>query len=189
MVLEGVSFTHERGALGIAGPNGSGKSTLLKCLAGLVKPTSGSVQWTQDQDDIELRQHLGYAAPYIQYYPELTCRENLHFLARMRRLDFSADIPNKLLDEVHLAGRADQAYGSLSTGQQQRFRLAALLLYRPRIIMLDEPGSNLDAEGRAMVQQLVERFVNENRLVLLASNQAEELAWCDRTLSVNARYD
>ena len=173
--------------LGIAGVNGSGKSTLLRCLAGLIKPTSGSVKWYINGSDIQkkdIKNHLGFAAPYIQLYEELTVRENLDFIRKVRSLKNLKTI-TELLIPFGAEKLTDFHYGELSTGQQQRVKLASAILHKPKMLLLDEPGSNLDEAGKKIVADLVNRFKIENRMVVIASNQKEELALCNEIIELN----
>lgn len=185
-VFTNLSFSANAGILGIAGSNGSGKSTLLKCISGLMKPSSGEAEWivnghiTNKQD---LKQVLGFAAPYIQLYEELTVTENLQFITDIKKNSGSENAA-ELLDEFGAGKFADSHFGELSTGQQQRAKLAAALIHKPRILLLDEPGSNLDKKGRGIIEEIVERFRNENGFVLLASNQTYELDLCDRVIDL-----
>lgn len=185
-IFDGISFAHTQGVLGIAGSNGSGKSTLLQCLSGLERATSGRVEWSKGDEIIErsaLKKHLGYAAPYINLYEEFSCAENIDFLLKLRGVKNRDSIVKNALAEAGIGAHASQPYGNLSTGQQQRLRLASALAHAPEVLFLDEPGSNLDEKGRA----LIERIVAENRrnsLVVIASNNPDELALCDRVYSV-----
>lgn len=185
-VFSGLSIKTDTTVLGIAGMNGSGKSTLLRCLAGLMKPTTGSVKWMMNNKELEragLKNSLGYAAPYVQLYEELTVRENLDFIIKVRSLK------NNVLKDVLQPLGADKLtelhYGDLSTGQQQRIKLAAAIIHDPEILMLDEPGSNLDEAGKDVVKDLVEKFSSRNRMVLIASNQKEELALCNEIIELS----
>ncbi|MDX1640683.1 MAG: ABC transporter ATP-binding protein [Balneolaceae bacterium] len=185
-VFSNLSIETDTSVLGIAGMNGAGKSTLLKCLAGLLKPTSGSVKWKWNGDEIKrtkLKNHLGFVAPYVQLYEELTVRENLDFIKKVRSLKKI----NSLDEHLHFFGAEDFInlhYGELSTGQQQRIKLAAAVLHEPEILLLDEPGSNLDEAGKNMVKVLVERFSRKTQMVVIASNQQEELALCDEIIEL-----
>lgn len=186
-VWHNISFSHNEGVLGIAGPNGSGKSTLLKCLAGLLKPTTGEISWKNNQQELsteELKYKMGFAAPYISLYHELSVPENLRFLSQLRKQPPKATYHDELLARVGLGKLDGQHYGTLSTGQQQRARLAAALFSDPDVLMLDEPGSNLDEGGRALVSDIIDRARDEHKLVILASNSETEIALCDRVVSV-----
>lgn len=187
LVWQNISIDHERGVLGIEGPNGSGKSTLLKCLSGLLSPSSGTVTWENCGQQLEIqsvKHNIGYAAPYISLYRELSIIENLQFLSKLRKTNIKDGQLDRLLERVELAQSSDKPFGNLSTGQQQRARLAAALFTNPPVLMLDEPGSNLDEQGRSLVSDIVSGAREEKKLVILASNNPDELALCDRTYSV-----
>lgn len=186
-VFSGLSINTDTSILGIAGMNGSGKSTLLRCLAGLLKPTSGTVSWMIQQRELErinLKNHLGYAAPYVQLYEELTVRENLDFIKKVRSLKGSNSL-SELLKPIGADNLTEMHFGDLSTGQQQRIKLAAAIIHEPKILLLDEPGSNLDEAGKDVVKNLVGRFSSQNRMVVIASNQKEELALCNEIIELN----
>lgn len=186
-VFDSVTFSHTEGILGIAGPNGSGKSTLLLCMAGLRAPTAGTVDWKRASDSIstpEARKHMGYAAPYINLYPELSCSENLHFLLELRGNAPRTGAVEEALMRTGIGSLASRPYGQLSTGQQQRMRLASALVHNPGIIFLDEPGSNLDKKGRKLIARLADSFKTAGKLAVIASNNPDELALCDQIYSV-----
>ncbi len=188
-VFRGLNFRLEEAlCVGIQGPNGSGKSTLMKCLCGLLRPSEGEIIWKIAGDQIrnpQLRYYTGFAAPYVQLYNELSVMENLLFLRRLRPGDFrclSPDGPPSLsdiLETTALSGIADREFGTLSSGQQQRVKLAGALVGDPLILMLDEPGTNLDAKGTALVEDIIARQRKQGGLVFLSSNREEELALSD----------
>ncbi|TVR13043.1 MAG: ABC transporter ATP-binding protein [Balneolaceae bacterium] len=184
LVFSDLTFSAESSVLGISGSNGSGKSTLLRCLSGLMKPSSGKKEWFVDGKPLEaatLKQLMGFAAPYIQLYEELTVLENLQFIVDIKKSS-ATENSAKLLEKLGATEFATSHFGELSTGQQQRAKLAAALIHKPQILILDEPGSNLDEKGRTVVEQITERFRNEHGFVLLASNQTHELDLCDRVI-------
>ncbi len=187
IIFSDVSFDHQASALGIAGPNGSGKSTFLKCLGGLLPPTSGDIAWKDNGTALNktaLKNKLGYAAPYINLYNELSCRENLEFISKMRhQSDFIKTI-DLWISKVGLRHAINQPFGKLSTGQQQRMRLASALFYNPDILLLDEPGSNLDEAGRALITEIVTAFDAPEKLIIIASNNPDELDLCERVFSI-----
>jgi ABC-type multidrug transport system ATPase subunit len=186
-VFDELSFTHEGGILGIAGSNGSGKSTLLQCLASLKRPSSGTITWEMDGQTIKkatLRAHLGFAAPYVNMYKELTCRENLNFLLKLRGIEDRLALINEILQKMGLGSLANQPFNKLSTGQQQRLRLSGALIHQPDILLLDEPGSNLDASGKILIKDIIGIFKDKQKTVFIASNNSNELGYCDRVFSV-----
>ncbi|HEX8385758.1 MAG TPA: ABC transporter ATP-binding protein [Rubricoccaceae bacterium] len=186
-LFEGLTVEVEPGApLAVVGPNGSGKSTLLLVLAGVVAPTAGAVRLTVDgrgvpDDERPLR--VGLVAPSLQLYEPLTARENLTFLARARGLADAAVRVDGALDRVGLLARADEPLATFSTGMRQRMRLAAAVLHRPAVLLLDEPGATLDAEGRALVAALI---AEPGPVVVVATNDPDEAALCPRRLTLAA---
>ncbi len=186
-VFSDLSIETNTSVLGIAGVNGSGKSTLLKCLAGLQKPTSGTFQWKINgsiMDRADLRNRLGFAAPYVQLYEELTVRENLEFIQNVRSLNHQRSISD-LLDPLGARQLINLHFGELSTGQQQRIKLAAATIHNPDILLLDEPGSNLDEAGKEIIHSLVETYKKSDRMVVIASNQQDELDLCNEIIELS----
>ena len=186
-VLDSVSLRVEQGTvLSISGRNGSGKTTLLRIIAGLLRPSGGSVECGEGDEPpwqpARLRRELGYVSPDLALYESLSARENLDFFARVRGCTRD---PNELLDYVGLGGRGDEPIGSFSSGMRQRLKLAFALQASPRVLLLDEPGVTLDEAGK----ELVVRAVAEQRprgVVLLASNDPEEVALGDDVLRLGA---
>jgi heme exporter protein A len=171
----------------ITGPNGSGKSTLLRILAGLLTPTEGRIEtdWENGSAGSEdLTRHVGFVAPYINVYDSFSARENLTFLARLRRLPDARSHIEQLLAEVGLSRAADQEVATYSSGMKQRLKLAMAVIHDPAVLMFDEPSSNLDSAGRDVVRRLMEMHRDRGRLVLVATNVDDEAALCDRTVNV-----
>ena len=186
--LSDLSFQATSDIIGISGHNGSGKSTLLKCLAGLLKPTRGEIHWKFDgvvNKKEDLRQHLGFSAPYINLYEEFTVTENLQFIIELRNRSNTRKIP-EILEYFDCLSFKDSLFGSLSTGQQQRSRLAAATLHDPEVLLLDEPGSNLDQQGRNLVKKISELYRGRPQgMLIIASNQKEELDLCNQIIDLN----
>lgn len=190
-VFSGINFRHDGGSLGIAGRNGSGKTTLLQCLSRLTKPTAGTIRWMENDTELEtgeLKKNLGFVAPYINLYRELSCRENMEFLSRLRNLpeEQVADSMAYWLSAVGLAEASGEPFGNLSTGQQQRLRLACGLFYNPRIVFLDEPGSNLDEKGQALIREITSDPGSSGTVLIIASNNPDELELCERIYSIES---
>lgn len=173
--------------LAVTGGNGAGKSTLLRILAGTLTPRRGSVTLSVNGTivpDDEHSLHAGLVAPAVGTYEELTARENLRFLARARRLSDAEARIDAVLDRVGLAGRADDRVVTYSSGMQQRVKYAAALLSDPPLLLLDEPAANLDAVGREMVNALVARQKQRGKVLVVATNRADEADRHDRQLRI-----
>jgi heme exporter protein A len=180
---------HAGTSVAVTGANGSGKSTLLRILLGLLTPTVGAVQLQVEAKAVpraERVQHMGLVAPYLGVYEALSARENLSFLATARRVPEADDRIAAVLDRVGLADRADDAVGTYSSGMQQRVKVAAALLHEPPILILDEPSTNLDEPGRAMVRAVQDEHVAQGGLLIVATNHASEAETCDRTVAIGA---
>lgn len=186
-VFHELSFEHEKGILGISGSNGSGKSTLMKCISYLVRPNSGSIIWKQNEQLMNqkaVKANIGFTAPYINLYAELSVLENLRFLIEAGGTAADKDQLVSLLEDVQIPHLRDQPFGSLSTGQQQRAKLAAAFVRDPDVLMLDEPGSNLDEKGHKLVSNLVNQASESGKLIFLASNDPNEISLCDKVINM-----
>ena len=168
----------------LAGRNGSGKSTLLRIVAGLTRPTSGQVVYSRDDRPLsyeERRRLTGLVAVDVALYGELTAWENLSFFTRVRGLSLALVEGEHLLEEVGLAGRGEDLVQTYSSGMRQRLKFACAMLHRPALLLLDEPGSNLDEAGRAIVEGIITRQRAQG-LVVLATNEPREVAYGDTVL-------
>jgi len=168
----------------LAGRNGSGKSTLLRIVAGLTRPTKGQVVFYQDDRALEAderRRLTGLVAVDVAMYGELTAWENLAFFAQVRGLRLVPEEGVRMLSAVGLAGREEDLVETYSSGMRQRLKYACGLLHNPPFLLLDEPGSNLDEAGRAIVEDLITRQ-RERGLVVLATNEPREVAYGDIVL-------
>jgi heme exporter protein A len=154
-VLEGVSgAVAAGGALLVTGRNGSGKSTLLRCLAGLLVPDSGTIEYREEESPLgieERRLRVGFISPDLAFYGELTVAENLAFFARLRRAELARGL--EILDRLALP--TDRRAATLSSGMRQRLRWAWALMHRPRLLLLDEPFQNLDTAGERVTRELL----------------------------------
>jgi heme exporter protein A len=186
-ILNNLELTVVGGeVIGIFGPNGSGKSTLLRCIAGLLRPSAGSVKLHINECDYSapalLRSMVGYVSPELNLYPELSARENLQFFAAV------TSRPSKpiaeLLSDVGLAKRLDDPIGTYSSGMRQRVRLALAALHEPPILLLDEPGLALDEGGQDVVIAMIEHQRQRGGIVILATNDQRERELVQRHIHV-----
>lgn len=188
VVFRRLSFAATGGeVLAVTGANGSGKSTLMRMLAGVLGPSKGEIRLEVAGKAVpETRRPLvtGLVAPYLNVYDGLTARENLEFIARARRERSWGDRIQLTLDIVGLASRADERVATYSSGMKQRVKFAAALLAQPVLLLLDEPSSNLDPAGIAMVDRIVERQRAGGGVVVVATNDRREAEKCDRVIRI-----
>ena len=174
--------------LAVTGPNGSGKSTLLAILCGLLRPTKGSVRYLlaggQELERAAWRQHLGVVAPAMSLYEELDALENLRFFARVRGLEDAEDHCRGCLERVGLDPARRTLVAGFSTGMRQRLKIAQAMLHRPQVLFLDEPGSNLDPDGRGWLEGWVLAEKAAATTVVLATNDAREMEWGTRRVAL-----
>ncbi|MGB9750620.1 MAG: transcriptional regulator [Roseiflexus castenholzii] len=177
-VLAGVSFELRTGeTLVVAGANGSGKSSLLRVICGLQRPARGTVTIRMDNAvfrPAEALHLLGWVAPDLHLYRELTALENLAFFAAVRGIRCTRAELEALLDEVGLSGRGDDLLAAYSSGMTQRLRYAYALLHRPRLLALDEPTVTFDARGMALVEQVIARQRKRGITVIATNDPREE---------------
>jgi heme exporter protein A len=184
-VLAGITLALQCGeTLVVAGPNGSGKSTLLRVLCGLQRPTDGEVFYQFGgvrYRPAEVPWLVGWVAPDLQLYRELTALENLRFFAEVRGLRWTTAELAALLAEVGLDGRGGDLLAAYSSGMAQRLRYAYALLHQPLVLLLDEPTLTLDERGAALVERVIARQ-RERGLTIIATNDPRELRWGDYVL-------
>ncbi|GAB4109165.1 MAG: heme ABC exporter ATP-binding protein CcmA [Roseiflexaceae bacterium] len=188
-VLAGVTLTLRPGdVLVVAGANGSGKSSLLRLLCGLQRPSHGRVAYVTAGREIPPAQAMalvGWVAPDLQLYRELTALENLRFFAQLRGLRRSDADLRALLDSIGLGGRGDDLLAAYSSGMGQRLRYAYALLHEPPVLLLDEPTVTLDERGAALVEQIVERQ-RQRGITVIATNDPRELRFADYVMRLGA---
>jgi heme exporter protein A len=172
VALDGLDLELAEGqTLVVLGPNGSGKSTLLRILATLLRPSEGevSVLGCRLPDEAwKARGRIGYLGHEPLLYRDLTGRENLVLQARLNGLDRDAaeQVIERDLDLVGMATRADDPVSGYSAGMRQRIAICRAMLDRPPLVLLDEPDSNLDPEGREVVRELIGPAPDRTRVVV-----------------------
>jgi putative ABC transport system ATP-binding protein len=195
LALRGVDLDVAEGELvALMGPSGCGKSTLLHLLAGLDRPTAGSIELgdarveslSEAEWAVRRRREVGFVFQFFNLVQTLTVAENVELPARLvgtpraqarRRRE-------ELLDRLGVSIRADVLPSRLSGGQQQRVALARALVNRPRLLLADEPTGNLDSENAREVVALLRELVNEGQTVVLATHDARVAASADRVLQL-----
>ena len=172
-VLNGVGFELSPGELlHVSGPNGAGKTTLLRVVCGLAEPEEGVVRWRGESITAlgsSFFEDLGYVAHDAGLKGDLTARENLAFAARLRCVVTAGEI-DAVLAALNVAECADIPARALSAGQRRRVALGRLLLSRAALWILDEPLTNLDPAGTALVLEQLARHVGAGGLALVAAH-------------------
>lgn len=192
-VLRGVNLSVERGQfLALLGANGSGKSTLLRIIAGLVKPTQGTVTvggWQIPDEAHHVRQQMGVVSHKSLVYPQLTAYENLQFAARLYHIP-EAETHDRImlwLERVGLKRRANQPARAFSRGMQQRLSIARALLHQPHVLLLDEPHTGLDQASCATLNTLLQEIHTEGRTLLMTTHQLEHVPQLAQRVVILAR--
>ncbi|MBI3224117.1 MAG: ABC transporter ATP-binding protein [Mycolicibacterium cosmeticum] len=191
--LDGLTLRMEPGELvALLGPSGCGKTTALRILAGLDEASAGSV-WVDGRDISRVpanKRDIGMVFQAYSLFPHLTVRDNVAFGLKMRAV-VKRDRETRAMDMLDLVGLSAQAGrygGELSGGQQQRVALARALAIRPRVLLLDEPLSALDAKVRSQLRDEIRRVQQEVGIttLLVTHDQEEALAVADRVGVMNA---
>ena len=175
--LRKLAVQFERGRCYLVlGENGAGKSTMLRTLAGLLKPSYGTVRIFdaegKAQDPMEARDRIGYMSHATMLYDEFSGVENLRYYAGLYR-GRECVAPEEALRSVGLDPKLTRPVGQYSQGMKQRASLARVLVSRPELLLLDEPFSNMDIQSAHSMLRLLETFRTEHRTILLTTHQRE----------------
>src|SRR5215472_17152202 len=156
----------------LIGPNGAGKSTLLRVLAGLLRPSMGTVKVFENLEPQEARARIGYMSHAPLLYDELTGQENLRYWASLYE-GRECMSPEAALKQVGLDPTLTRTFGQYSQGMRQRTSLARVLLPSPELLLLDEPFSNMDIESAQQMVELLAQFRHGSRTIVLTTHQRE----------------
>lgn len=167
----------------VTGSNGSGKSTLLQVLSGSLSHNEGTVNFISANKEIEAEQHfkhIAMAAPYLELIEEMTALEFLQFHIKFKPLTIPE---NEILQLVGLQKAANKQIRYYSSGMKQRLKLGQAFFSDSPVLLLDEPTTNLDAEGIALYHLLIKDYTN-NKLVIISSNDLQEYHFCNAVLAI-----
>ena len=182
--VNGLSLQVRRGEIfGFLGPNGSGKTTSIRMLCGLLTPDSGRgtcLDFDVLTQSREIKKQVGYMTQRFSYYDDLSIRENLDFVARMYGMDKRRSVVEQAMTDLGLADRRNQLAGTLSGGWKQRLALAACMLHRPRLLLLDEPTAGVDPKARRDFWDEIHRLAGQGISVLVSTHYMDEAARCHR---------
>ena len=183
-VVKDFSLQVKRGEIyGFLGPNGSGKTTSIRMLCGLLKPDSGSgtcLGYDVVRETSAIKREVGYMTQRFSLWEDLTIRENLEFVARMYGMEDRKQAVSKTLSDLHLQNRENQLAGALSGGWKQRLALAACMLHRPKLLLLDEPTAGVDPQARRDFWEEIHRLAASGISVLVSTHYMDEAERCHR---------
>jgi ABC-2 type transport system ATP-binding protein len=186
VAVDHVDLTVARAQVyGFLGPNGSGKSTTIRMLCGLLLPTSGDISvldCTIPRDAEALKRRIGYMTQKFSLYDDLTVYENLDFVAAVH--EFSRGDARKRIEELlqtyWLTQQRDQLAGTMSGGQKQRLALAAAVLHKPELLLLDEPTSAVDPQSRREFWDSLFALADAGTTILVSTHYMDEAERCHR---------
>ncbi|MCW5746384.1 MAG: ABC transporter ATP-binding protein [Alphaproteobacteria bacterium] len=189
-VVDNVSLSVEHGEIvGFLGPNGSGKTTTIRMLCGLLTPDAGSgscLGYDVRREASKIKQAVGYMTQRFSFYEDLTIGENLDFVARLYELKPRSAQVARTLDELGLTDRRDQLAGTLSGGWKQRLALAACVMHRPRLLLLDEPTAGVDPKARREFWDSIHGLAGQGMTVLVSTHYMDEAERCHRIVYISS---
>jgi ABC-2 type transport system ATP-binding protein len=183
-VVDEVSLTVAKGEIaGFLGPNGSGKTTTIRLMCGLLTPDAGEGRVLGHdirRDARAIKREVGYMTQRFSFYEDLTIEENLNFVAGLYGLSPARQAVADTLADLGLTSRKGQLAGSLSGGWKQRLALAACIMHRPRLLMLDEPTAGVDPKARREFWDEIHRLAADGLTVLVSTHYMDEAERCHR---------
>jgi len=175
--VDGVDLTLAAGeCLALFGPNGAGKTTLLRLLAGLLRPSGGAARigGVALPGGVEVRAMVGLISHASMLYAALTARENVELAAKLYGVPDPAAAALRALDLIRIRDRADAPVRALSRGLQQRVSIARAMVHAPRVVLLDEPFTGLDAAGAAALSSALGALRSAGATLVLVTHNLEE---------------
>ncbi|MFC3053570.1 ABC transporter ATP-binding protein [Kordiimonas pumila] len=182
-VVDDFEIKVPKGAIyGFLGPNGSGKTTTIRMICGLLSADSAEgtcLGFDVLTESDKIREQVGYMTQKFSLYGDLTIKENLIFMARLRSLKNYRQVVDDALEEYQLAPRANQLADQLSGGWKQRLALAACSLHSPALLLLDEPTAGVDPKARRDFWDRIRKLANSGVTVLVSTHYMDEAVQCD----------
>jgi ABC-2 type transport system ATP-binding protein len=183
-VVDNFSIQVPRGQVwGFLGPNGSGKTTTIRLLCGLLVPDSGSgtcLGYDIIRESAAIKRNVGYMTQKFSFYEDLSIRENLDFIARIYDVKDRRQVVDQAIERLGLVQRQQQLAGTLSGGWKQRVALAACILHRPQLLLLDEPTAGVDPQARRDFWEQIHQLAAQGLTVLVSTHYMDEAERCDR---------
>jgi ABC-2 type transport system ATP-binding protein len=189
-VVDGLSMQVAQGEVcGFLGGNGSGKTTTIRMLCGLLRPDGGGgtcLGYDLLREPMRIRREVGYMTQRFSFYGDLTVRENLEFVARLYEVPDRNDAIDEVMRRTDLTSRAAQLAQELSGGWKQRLALAACVLHRPKLLLLDEPTAGVDAKARREFWDMIHDMAADGMTVLVSTHYMDEAERCQRVVYLSA---
>ena len=183
-VVDHVTMTVAEGEIvGFLGPNGSGKTTTIRIMCGLLTPDEGEGKVLGHDlltEALKIKREVGYMTQKFSFYEDLTIGENLEFVARLYGLRPVGEHVSRTLEDLGLASRRNQLAGTLSGGWKQRLALAACIMHKPRLLLLDEPTAGVDPKARREFWDEIHRLAQGGMTVLVSTHYMDEAERCHR---------
>ena len=183
LLFKGVTHTVVAGKpVAITGFNGAGKSTLMQIISSVVLPTKGEIEYFSAGENPltteEFHNLLGFSSPIITPYDALSGRENIDFA-----LKENIPFPTELIEHFKLTAHIDKDMKKYSSGMKQRLKLIIAMMNDPKFLLLDEPSTNLDEDGKLRLYEIIEEM-KSGRVILIATNEPQEVALCSEVIEV-----
>jgi ABC-2 type transport system ATP-binding protein len=183
-VVNHIDLQVRRGQVyGFLGPNGSGKTTFIRMLCGLLRPDAGSgtcLGYNVLTESEAIKRHVGYMTQKFSFYEDLSIEENLSFVARLYGVSERKEAVRESIERLGLSGRQKQLTGELSGGWKQRMALAACLIHKPQLLLLDEPTAGVDPKARRDFWEEIHDLADQGLTFLITTHYMDEAERCNR---------